>query len=256
MDYTEVTEATGSRVIREALSMLYTRYKTAAAFCEGKAVLEVACGSGQGLGYLAAKARRVVGGDCTETLLGLARRHYGGRVPLVRLDAHALPFRDHSFDIVILYEAIYYLTRPDKFLDECCRVLRDQGVVLICTVNKEWSEFNPSPLSVRYFGARELAELLGQQGFSFELYGGFPVSRESLKDRVVSLLKRLAVRLHFIPKTMKGKEALKKLFFGRLTPIPPEVTDGMAELSPLVPINGNCVISEYKVLYAIGRTAG
>lgn len=252
-DYTTVTEVPGIGATREQMSMLYTRYKTAAAFCEGKNVLEVACGSGQGLGYLAGKAGRVVGGDYTEGLLRVARRHYGGRVPLVRLDAHMLPFRDHRFDVVILYEAIYYLAQPDRFLDECRRVLRHPGVVVICAVNKEWSDFNPSPFSTRYFAARELGGLLKEQGFSVELYGAFPVSRVSTRDQMVSAIKRVAVWLHLIPKTMKGKEALKRLFFGRLTPIPPEVTDGMAEQYQLVPIKGNSVVSAYKVLYAIGQ---
>jgi ubiquinone/menaquinone biosynthesis C-methylase UbiE len=252
-DYTTVTEVPGIGATREQMSMLYTRYRAAAAFSDGKDVLEVGCGAGQGLGYLAAKAGRVVGGDCTEGLLGLARGHYGCRVPLVRLDAHLLPFRNKTFDVVILYEAIYYLVQPDQFLAESRRILRDQGLVLICTANKEWPDFNPSPFSTRYFAAQGLAELLKRQGFSVELYGAFPVSRESAKDRMVSAIKRVAVSLHLIPKTMKAKEVLKRLFFGTLTPLPPEVTDGMADLYPLVPITGNPVISDYKVLYAIGR---
>ena len=253
MDYTGVTETPGTRVTWEALSMLYTRYRTAAAFCEGKDVLDVACGAGQGLGYLAAKADRAVGGDYTEGLLRMARRYYGGRVPLVRLDAHRLPFRRHRFDVIILYEAIYYLAQPDKFLAECRRVLRHQGVVLICTVNKEWADFNPSPFSTRYFAAQELGELLKEKGFSLELYGAFPVSRRSVKDRIVSVIKQVAILLHLIPKTMKGKEVLKWLFFGRLTSIPPELTDGMAQVYPLVPLTENCVLSDYKVLFGVGR---
>lgn len=253
MDYTTVTEATGTRVTRDALSMLYTRYKSAVAFCGGKDVLELACGSGQGLGFLAAKARRIIGGDYSEALLRIAHRHYGGRVPLVQLDAHMLPFRDGSFDVLIIYEAIYYLTDPDMCLDECRRVLRDRGVVLICTVNKEWSGFNPSPFSTRYFAVRELGELLIRQGFSVELYCAFPVSRGSAKERIVSLVRRVAVSLQLIPGTMKGKELLKRLFFGSLTPIPPEVTDGMADLHMLLPVTGNTALSDYKVLYAIGR---
>ncbi len=252
-DYTTVTEVPGLGATREQMSMLYTRYRTAAAFCDGKVVLEVACGSGQGLGYLAAKARRVVGGDFTEGLLRMARQHYGGRVPLARLDAHTLPFRDQSVDVVICYEAIYYFASPNKFLGECRRVLRERGVVLICTVNKEWPDFVQSPFSTRYFSAQELGELIRARGFSVELYGAFPVSRGSGKDRIVSVLKRVADSLHLIPKTMRGKEILKRLFLGKLTPIPAEITDGIGEVCPLVPIPGNSVISDYKVLYAIGR---
>jgi SAM-dependent methyltransferase len=171
----------------------------------------------------------------------------------MRLDAHALPFRDRSFDVVILYEAIYYLAEPDRFLAECRRVLRVPGVVLICTVNKEWPDFNPSPFSTRYFSSRELGELLERHGFGVELFGAFPVLKDSARDRVLSLVKRAAVALHLVPRTMKGREVLKRLFFGRLTPIPPEVTERMAELEPLVRIPTDTVNSSYKVLYAVGR---
>jgi ubiquinone/menaquinone biosynthesis C-methylase UbiE len=194
-----------------------------------------------------------VGGDYTERLLRLALQHYRDRIPLVCLDAHGLPFRDRSFDIVILFEAIYYLAEPDQFLAECRRVLRPPGVLLICTVNKEWSDFNPSPFSRRYFSSRELGQLLERHGFGVELFGAFPVLKDSARDRVLSFLKRAAVALHLVPRTMKGREVLKRLFFGRLTPIPPEVTEGMAELHPLVPIATDTVNSSYKVLYAVGR---
>jgi hypothetical protein len=132
-------------------------------------------------------------------------------------------------------------------------VLRDGGVVLICTVNRQWADFNPSSFSMKYFAARELRELIRQEGFDVELYGGFAVSMQSARDRIVSLIKRAAVTLRLIPGTMKGKQLLKRLFFGKLTPLPSEVTEGMAEIYPLVPIDGNSIVACYKVLYTVGR---
>ncbi len=102
--------------------MLHTRYHYAAGLCQGKDVLEVRCGSGAGLGYLARRARSVVGGEYTESLLSRALLHYRGRIPLVWLDAHALPFREASFDAVILFEAIYYLGRPEDFLEPVAKL--------------------------------------------------------------------------------------------------------------------------------------
>lgn len=252
-DYTTVTEVPGIGATREQMSMLYTRYYTAATLCEGKDTLEVACGCGLGLGYLAAKASRVVGGDYTDGLLRVARSHYGIRIPLVRLDAHLLPFRDQSFDRVILFEAIYYLEKPDAFLDECYRLLRSQGVILICTVNREWQDLNPSPFSTRYFSAQELGRLLEEHGFGVELFAAFPVARESIRDKVVSLLKRTAVALHLIPKTMKGKEWLKRLFLGKLEPMPAELTEGLTDPAQLVPIDSSSTVPAFKVIYAVGH---
>lgn len=254
MDYTTVTETTGDQIKQEALEMLYTRYAFAANFCEGKDVLEVACGSGQGLGYLAKRARKIVGGDYTENLVKGAHRHYSARIPLLCLDAHVLPFADSSFDVVILYEAIYYLAQPNHFLKECQRVLKKNGVVLLCTVNKEWSDFNPSPFSTRYYSAGELAELLEKQDFQVELYGAFPTSIKSKKDALISYAKRSAVALHVMPKTMKGKALLKRVFYGKLAILPPAVEEGMAELHTLIPIGNDTHNPQYKVLYAVARS--
>jgi len=250
-DFSTVTEVTGNRVTQDQLERLYHRYTFAAQFCDGMDVLEVACGAGQGLGYLAKKAKLVVGGDYMENLLRVAQRYYSGRVPLLRLDAHVLPFRDSSFDVVLLYEAIYYLANPEYFLDECRRVLRERGMLLLCTVNKEWSDFNPSPFSTRYFTARELLDLLHQHQFQVQLSGAFPTNRETIKDDIISFLKRAAVSLDLMPKTMKGKELLKRIFFGPLQALPPEVFDGMASYCHPVRISEKDKASNFKILFAI-----
>ena len=253
MSYATVSEAPGHRVTRDAITMMYTRYAFAARYCDGKRVLEVGCGAGQGLGYLGSRARQVVGGDYTHELLALARDYYGRHVPLVRLDAERLPFQARSFDVVILYEAIYYLRDARRFIEEARRVLTRAGVLLICTVNKEWLDFNPSPFSVRYFTASELADLLEERGFACELYAAFPVVMESVRDLVVSALKRSAVRLGLVPKTMKGKEFLKRVFLGRLVPVPPELTNGAGKFETPVPVGGAASVRDFKVLYAVGR---
>jgi ubiquinone/menaquinone biosynthesis C-methylase UbiE len=252
-NFTTVTETPGVGATAEQLAMLYARYKHAAMFCEGKAVLEVACGAGQGLGYLAKNATVVVGGDFEERLVRVAQHHYRDRVPLLQFDAHALPFRSRSFDTILLFEAIYYLAHPEQFLAECTRVLRADGTLLICTVNREWEDFNPSPFSTRYFSARELAALLSAHGFHVELFGGFPVKQESARDVVVSVIKRAAVALHLVPKTMKGKQLLKRIFLGKLAPLPAEVTEDMAVDRPPELLAQDTLVSGYKVLYAVAR---
>ncbi|MFN3975396.1 MAG: class I SAM-dependent methyltransferase [Dehalococcoidia bacterium] len=249
-DYTPVTELPGLRTTPEALAMAVTRYALAARHAQGKEVLEVACGPGMGLGMLAKTAKRVVGGDYTRGLLRHAQRHYQGRVPLVQLDAHALPFRDASFDLVLLYEAIYYLEHPEAFLQEARRVLRPGGMLLICSANKERPGFVPSSLAVRYYSASELLPLLAQQGFACEVFGAFPATA-SKREGMVNLLRRVAATLNLIPGTLKAREALKRLFYGRLVPLPQEVSEGDAPIAQLVPLTTNGPNPDYKVLYAI-----
>jgi ubiquinone/menaquinone biosynthesis C-methylase UbiE len=248
-EYSHVTEAPGNRVTREAIEMLLTRYHWAADVSEGRDVLEVACGAGQGLGYVARRARRVVGGDYTEALLRLAHDQYRDRIPLLRLDAETLPFGDGSFDVIILFEAIYYLPDPPRFLCECRRVLRPGGHLLLCSANCETQDFNPSPLSVRYYTAHELDHLLREQGFATELFGAFPTSGSG-HGRLVSTVKRLAVALHLIPETMRGKEMLKRIFLGPLVLFPAEVNETLATAQ--VPMRLDVAPVACKVVYVRG----
>ena len=247
--YISVTETPGIGASQEQLEMLYTRYHYAAQYCEDKDVLEVACGAGQGLGYLATGAKTVVGGDYTEASLTHAYRHYAATLPLLRFDARHLPFRSASFDVVIIYEALYYFEDPGRCLNECRRVLRTDGVLIVCTVNKEWPDFNPSPMSTQYFSACELEALLAKSQFDTELRAAFPVATRTVSSR----LKRLAVKCHLMPKTMKGKQLLKRVFFGPLSPLPPEVHDGMAPYHPPVKILSTSPVPHFKVLYAVAR---
>jgi ubiquinone/menaquinone biosynthesis C-methylase UbiE len=190
IDYTTVTEITGYNVTSEQLQRMYTRYKFASEFCKNKEVLELGCGSGQGLGYLAGFAKKIVGGDCDEKIVKIANEYYQGRVEVRQLDAHNLPFNDQSFDVIVLYEAIYYLSQPERFINESRRVLRNDGLLIICTANKDWSGFNPSPYSFKYFSANELFELLEQNGFTnITLYGNCQARNNTIKAKIISTIK-------------------------------------------------------------------
>jgi len=253
IDYTTVTERTGNPITRDQLFRMYNRYYFAAPFCASKDVLEVACGSGQGLGYLAKRARMVVGGDYTESLIRLAQDYYQGRIPLVCLDAHRLPFKEGRFDVVLLYEAIYYLSDPDGFVEECRRVMRPDGVLLVVTANKDWSGFAPSLFSTRYFSAPELYALLHRHGFDVDLLADFPVAAAGVAQKMVALVRQVAVSLNLMPKTMRGKELYKRIFYGKLIPLPGEVEGGMAEISHPVPVSPESPVTTHKVLYAVAH---
>jgi ubiquinone/menaquinone biosynthesis C-methylase UbiE len=233
--------------------MILTRYGFAAEMCKDHDVLEIASGPGMGLGYLAKRARRIVGSDYTECFLHQAHQHYRGRINLVRLDAHALPFPEDIFDVVVFFEAIYYLQRPVAFLEECRRVLRPNGVLLVCTVNPRWLGFHPSPLSVQYFSAHELERVLRTARFDTQMFAAFPQPSPTLGHTAMLYLRRLAVRLELIPRTMKRKELLKRLVAGPLVALPDEIMDDHAAKMPIVALEGDTENGQYKVLFAIAR---
>jgi len=254
-DYSIVTELPGYKGSKEQLTRLYQRYRFARNFCKDKEVLEVACGGGMGLGYLAKVAKKVVGGDLDKEILKHPLERYDGKdkIKIEEFDAQTLPFEDKSFDVVILYEAIYYLPEPEKFVSEAHRVLRDDGVLLICTANKDWADFNPSPYSTKYFSAQELYSLLKRKFTQVKVFGAFPVSEGGIRNKIISLIKRTAVTLHLIPKTMKGKEIFKRLFFGKLLTLPAEIEDGEFEYSPPEAISSDSPSSLYKVLFSVAN---
>jgi SAM-dependent methyltransferase len=254
-DFSNVTEVTGNRLRREAISMMYTRYRFAASRGKDKDVLEVGCGAGQGLGLLATSAKRVVGGDYTRALVEKARAHFGKRVPLLCLDGQALPFCDVSFDVVILYEAIYYLPNAVRFILEAKRVLRTPGDLIVCSANPQWSDFNPSPYSIRYFNAIELARILGDAGFTVQVLWAYASEAAGPGDQIRSWIRRLAVGLHLMPQTMKGKELLKNLFYGKLMPMPPELSDHAFPAETPASAELTDSTEKYKVFYEVGTIA-
>jgi SAM-dependent methyltransferase len=252
-DFSSVTELPGSRATSEQLTMIQTRYATAAALADGRRVLEVAAGPGRGLGLLKRKAARVVGGDYTFSLVKQARAHYGPRIPVLQFDAQAMPFRNGSFDLVIFFEAIYYVPDAERAIAEARRVLSPGGVLLICSANREWEGFSASPYSTRYFTASELGALLARHGFETELNAAFPAKPEGGGSGAVATIRKIAVALHLIPRTLAGRERLKRLFYGPLQPLAAELSDGQIRTAPLVPIKSGEPVPHFKVLYATGR---
>ncbi|MGH7127461.1 MAG: class I SAM-dependent methyltransferase, partial [Planctomycetaceae bacterium] len=160
---------------------------------------------------------------------------------------------DASFDVVILFEAIYYLKHPKRFLIEARRVLRPGGRLLISTVHPQWRGFNPSPFSVHYPTAGELYDLVHAEGFTTHLYAAFPAKPIGSAGRLISWVRRLAVAGRLIPRTMRGKELLKRLFYGQLSPVPRIVHDGMAPCADMVTLSSDANAREYKFLYVLAE---
>ena len=223
-DFVYVTEVSGDQVSREQIDRAYRRYIWGAQFCSGKETLEVACGSGFGLGLLGRYSSSFRAGDCDPTLVAHARKVYGNRFEILQLDAENLPFPDASLDVIILFEAVYYLDLG-RFLDECMRLLRPEGRILISSANKDLFDFNPSPHSRQYYGVIELRDSLRNAGFNVRFYGCSPISEISLWQKVLRPIKKWAVSLDLIPKTMSGKKFLKRLVFGELQSMPEELRE-------------------------------
>jgi ubiquinone/menaquinone biosynthesis C-methylase UbiE len=253
-DFLSVTELAGDDVTVEQVDRMCQRYYWAGNYCQGKDVLEVACGTGQGAGYLADLARSYRAGDYSEKILEIARGHYNERIKFQQLDAQQLPFENGSFDVVVLFEAIYYLPSAERFVTECRRVLHRGGKVLIATANKDLYDFNPSPHSSSYYGVSELHDLFRRYGFAPSFFGNTPVDGLSWRQRMLRPIKKFVTNSGLMPKTMAGKKMLKRFVFGTLVPMPAEIVAGMVPYVDPVPIPADRPDRKHKVLYCVATT--
>ena len=123
----------------------------------------------------------------------------------------------------------------------------------LASANPARPDFNPSPESTRYFTGGELISLIHAHGYSPELFAGFPLARQSAKGQWLQALQRWAVKLHLMPKTMAGKELLKRLMFGKLLHFPADVTAAAGTSVPPIPMTNPAAADTYKVIYAVAR---
>ena len=205
------------------------------------------------MGYLAGIARSLEAGDYSDEILSIARRHYGKRIALKQFDAQDMPFEDKSKDVIILFEAIYYLPDAERFVRDCARVLRPGGKVLIATANKDLYDFNPSPHSYKYYGVVELNDLFARCGSETEFFGYMPVESVSVRQKILRPVKNLAVTLGVMPKTTAGKKWLKRIVFGGLVEMPVEITAETSQYVKPTRISSSRPDTEHKVIYCVGN---
>jgi ubiquinone/menaquinone biosynthesis C-methylase UbiE len=111
---------------------------------EGRVVVDVSCGRGGGLAWLArARGARGQGVDFTPQNIKLCRQAFGHtETSWTRGSALALPMPNASVDVVISVEASHCYQRVDTFLDEAARVVAEDGVVC-------WTDFAPRDVAAR-----------------------------------------------------------------------------------------------------------
>ena len=74
--FIEVTETSNSFVSKEQIQRMANRYSWAANLCKSKDIIEVACGTGQGLNLLYKVADSVKACDISEEMINIAKQSY------------------------------------------------------------------------------------------------------------------------------------------------------------------------------------
>jgi ubiquinone/menaquinone biosynthesis C-methylase UbiE len=91
---------------------------------------------GVGSGALAAALRVNLGIDQSLNMLHLAKRK---GVTVIQAAGEHLPFRNKSFEYILLINTLCFLEKPHIIIDEVWRVLKDKGSLILCEVPSDSS---------------------------------------------------------------------------------------------------------------------
>ncbi|WP_179953301.1 class I SAM-dependent methyltransferase [Desulfobotulus mexicanus] len=178
-------------------------------------VLELACGPGHLLRSLLAKNIKVVGVDINREMLSVKTdKSHQSLIGLVEGDARYLPFRVHSFDVVVCVGLLEHFDRNE--LEHCLthevrRVLKPNGILLAhvpvrtfaTSVVRVWRKLiarDLSPYSIDddndpthriWWRPTQYAELLGSCGFNILLTDYYPY-RSSREPRFITRITEMA----------------------------------------------------------------
>jgi SAM-dependent methyltransferase len=146
-------------------------YAFIAEIARGQSVLDVGCGSGEGLKLLSATASHALGIDLD------ARLHR----PDVSVEIKSVTdVPDKSFDVVVCLDVIEHVEADRAFLDELFRVARK--AVFVTTPNYAMT-FNRNPYHVREYTPWQFARL-------FEGRGTVTIFSGTAKGRDISRMRR------------------------------------------------------------------
>jgi ubiquinone/menaquinone biosynthesis C-methylase UbiE len=105
-------------------------------------VLDIGCGTGEFEKLVLNRHpnQQIVGVDISQKMLEIAQQKCRAYPNVVFLEGSvlALPFSDHSFDVIVSASAFHYFDEPEAALKETRRVLRPGGILVILDWCKDY----------------------------------------------------------------------------------------------------------------------
>jgi ArsR family transcriptional regulator len=142
-----------------------------AALLELGDVLDAGSGDGAAAGYIVPYCRSLTCIDTNPRMVEAARERLGqhDNARIKEADVHDLPFRAASFDSILLFHTLTYADRPQRALEECARVLRPGGRIVVLTLDAHDQRDITAAYGERHpgFSPRALKGLLSRAGLTF-----------------------------------------------------------------------------------------
>ena len=142
-----------------------------------KKILDVACGTGRAASIIN-QCGQMVGIDISDVAIAQANKLYG-HLPnhqFLQMNAINLEFPDHTFDIVIIIEAMDHFSDYQQVLRESLRVLKSGGCLVLNAANRDslhlritralgYAEFKTNYQHIQEFNLEELKNFLTTTGY-------------------------------------------------------------------------------------------
>ncbi len=115
-------------------------------------VLEIGCGTGYFTGSIVKNAAHLFATDLSEELLETAKKRLSNneRITFQKENGMAITFTSNKFDTVFMANVIHVIENPQRVLQECYRVLKDNGLLVITS----FTNYGMKPLEIIKLGFR------------------------------------------------------------------------------------------------------
>lgn len=153
-------------------------------------VLDVGAGDGAAASALAPYCRSLTCIDINTRAIEAAKerlaKHPHARAEVA--DVHQLPYADASFDTVLVFHTLTYAERPRRALEECARVLRPGGRIVVLCLDEHRQREVTAPYGERHpgFSPRAVRGLLSRAGL--DVVSAEVACRESKKPHLQVVL--------------------------------------------------------------------
>jgi len=154
-----------------------------------RCILDLGCGNGHLVSYLAKQGYDAYGTDASENGIAIAKKEYPGRFFLQDLSTDKLPveLQKVKFDTIVSTEVIEHLYNPDGFIEFCKNVLQKHGELIISTpyhgywknlllaILDKWdSHHDPTWHGghIKFWSKKTLSKLLTDKGFTVTEFKG------------------------------------------------------------------------------------
>ena len=131
------------RFMRKDAAAYRQMYELIRPVVKSKTVLELATGTGLIAKHIVSAAKHIEATDASAEMIAEARRdNRSAKLYFSVQDMFCLPYAPHSFDVVIVSNALHIVAHPEKALAEIRRVLKDGGLLIAPTFTHAENSFS------------------------------------------------------------------------------------------------------------------